>query len=252
MRTISLIFSALLLLFAGFGCEDCPPQPLETCGILPERPRVDLIVLIDASGSMQHAANTIDTAAAIAIDSALANCNTDLRVTWLGIDTTWVGTRFDSTHRQYITRVQGGPVPLAVDVPPLPFPSEAGAHAIEDLSRYADWRRGACRAILYISDEELDGSFPLADFANEDQAVADAIAAARANKVAVFTNFLNYQLRNAQIMDNYNDLANQTGGFNQVTATRAEVTTDLYLDLMPRVICNACAGCELSQLMPNN
>lgn len=250
MKFIKFFLLALFLPF--LACEPCEEFTLEVCGGTDGPPKVDLIVLIDASGSMGPAAATIDTVATAAIDSSLATCSTDLRVFYLGVHGTFPATRFDSTHKEFIEQAQGGVVPLASDVAPVGFTTELGAHAIEDLSRYAPWRDDACRAIFYISDEELDGSAPRNDYANEDAAVAQAIAAAQANEVTVFTNFINDQGLGQSILDNYDDLTTSTGGVNQVVATDAEVTTDLYLNLMPQVICNACKACELSQLMNDN
>ncbi|MEL7159282.1 MAG: hypothetical protein AAFN92_00880 [Bacteroidota bacterium] len=247
-----LKFSLPLILLFLFACEPCEELTLEVCGGSDGPPKVDLIVLIDASGSMSAAANVISNTAVAAIDSSLANCNTDLRVSFLGVEGTFNGTRFDTSHRDYIELAQGGVVPLASDVAPQGFLPELGAHAIEDLSRYAPWRNNACRAIFYISDEELDGIQPLGDFVNEDATVAQAIASAQANEVTVFTNFINDQNRGQSILDNYDDLTASTGGINSVVETDAEVTTQLYLSLFPQVICNACKACELRQVMNDN
>lgn len=235
-------------LFFFLGCETCPPVAMEPCGLTPERPQVDLIVLIDASGSMGPIASIASAAAVSALDSSQLDCETDLVVHYLGVDGVWSGTQFTTSHKQFIFTAQGGTVSLASDALPLGLGSELGAHAIEDLSVYAPWRPGACRAILYISDEELDGSIPLGDVANENAATADAIAAALGNQVTVFTNYILQNNRGPAVMQNYDDLAGQTGGFNQTTASTNDVNEDLYLDLMPRVVCNACNACVLGQL----
>ncbi|SEQ59279.1 hypothetical protein [Neolewinella agarilytica] len=244
----------LTLVFAFFflGCEPCDELTLEVCGGNEGPPMVDLIILIDQSSSMGTIANTISNAAVTALDSAKMECPTDLVTHFLAVDGTWLGTVFNTSHRQFIYTAQGTTVPLASDVVPVGYTTELGAHAIEDLSNFAPWREGACRAIFYISDEELDGSDPQGDFANETAATKDAIASAIANEVTVFTNFIDVQNLGASIMQNYDDLTGQTGGFNLVTPTRSAVTSQLYIDLMPQIVCNSCKACELSQLMNAN
>ncbi|MEM7575494.1 MAG: hypothetical protein AAF433_21500 [Bacteroidota bacterium] len=238
-------FSLFILVFLSFSCEDCDPIEMEVCGGPLGDPKVDLIVLIDASGSMGVVANTIDMAAQMAVQAALDTCPTDLNVTYLGVDGSWAGTVFNDSHRNYIYAAQGT-IPLAADAPHVGLPQEQGANAIEDLSNYAPWRENACRAIFYISDEELDSISPAGDFANEDAVTAAAITAAQANGVTVFTHYITQQGRAPQILQNYNDLTAQTGGFNLTTPTYAAVDQQLYLDLMPQIVCNSCQGCELA------
>ena len=243
MKTIHFLLLLCVALFF-YGCDDCDPIDMNPCGGPLSNPKVDLIVLIDASGSMGNVANTIDMAAQTAIQNALDSCPVDLSVTYLGVDGVWGGTVFNNDHRSYIFAAQGT-IPLAADAPHVGLPQEQGANAIEDLSQFAPWRDNACRAIFYISDEELDSVSPAGDFANEDAATAAAIAAAQANGVTVFTHYITEQGRGPQILQNYNDLTSQTAGFNLTTATYAAVDQQLYQNLMPRIICNSCNGCQL-------
>lgn len=232
-----------------YSCNDCDPLEVEICGGALGEPKIDLIVLIDASGSMGQVANTIDMAAQAAISAAQDSCPTDLAVHFFGVDGTWLGTRFDSTHRDYIYANQGV-IPLAGDAAPVGLQQEQGANAIEDLSQFAAWRDNACRAIFYISDEELDSVSPMGDFTNEDAATAAAILAAQNNGVTVFTHYITQQGRGPSILQNYNDLTAQTGGFNLTSATYAEVDVAFYQGIMPQIICNSCSGCELGIFMP--
>jgi hypothetical protein len=246
-----LKYLALVIALFFFGCERCDEPVLEVCGGNGP-PKVDLIILIDQSGSMGNIATTISNAAAVALDSAQVDCPTDLVTHFLAVDGTWAGTLFNTSHRQFIYTANGGIIPLASDIAPVGFASELGAHAVEDLSNFAPWRPGACRAIFYISDEELDGSSPRGDFANETAATAAAIASAIGNEVTVFTNFITANNLGASILQNYDDLTGQTGGINLLSPTYSSVTEDSYIDFMPQIVCNACKACELGQLMNGN
>ncbi|MBK9014997.1 MAG: hypothetical protein IPM82_13500 [Saprospiraceae bacterium] len=123
--------------------DDCP------CSGGGSTPKVDLIVLIDPSGSMSSFATDVSDAAKSAIDKAKDKCVSDLKVTYLGVDGATSGTIFTISHRDYITDLPGA-VPLAADVPPVGSLADQGANAIQDLSKYAEWRNGACRAIFTL------------------------------------------------------------------------------------------------------
>jgi hypothetical protein len=150
-------------------------------------PLVDLVVVIDSSVSMKDEAVALDAAVAAAIEGARSSCPSDLRVTYLGIEGTFRDTRFNETIRNYLTNtcqieesllrgrkrgtVTGGGA------------QEDGARAIEDLSRYFNWRTGAGRALFFLGDESLDGG-------NQDgkQDQGDIEAANVAIAVAIETN----------------------------------------------------------------
>ena len=144
----------------------------------PKGQMTDLIILIDTSGSMRTSAKAVSDAVSSAVTQANKSCEPDLRLIFLGVDGTWTTTKFTESHRGYITRLRGTGVSLAADKNKVGLKSEQGANAIEDLSKYADWRKGACRAIFYISDEELDSVSPRNDFANETAVTNAAIAEA--------------------------------------------------------------------------
>ncbi|AFL82014.1 hypothetical protein Aeqsu_2559 [Aequorivita sublithincola DSM 14238] len=213
--------------------------------------KTDLIVLIDTSGSMGTSANAISDAVSVAIEEAKNSCNPDLEITFLGVDGIWPGTVFTQSHRDYIVGLHGT-VPLAGDRPPSGYSTELGANAIEDLSKYAKWRKDACRAIFYISDEELDGSSPRNDFAQETAETNAAIASANANNVTVFAHHLTYQNLHVNILENYKDLCHDTGGEVYFSSTP---NMEEYIKLLTEVICNACGvdrckEADLSKIEP--
>lgn len=197
---------------------------------------IDLIVLIDTSGSVYSSARAVSDAVSLAIEDAISSCDPDLKITFLGVDGIWPGTAFAQSHRDYIYGLHGT-VPMAADRPPAGYKTEQGANAIEDLSKYAEWRDGACRAIFYISDEELDGNVPRKDFAHETAETNAAISEANANNVTVFAHHLTYQKLDPAILENYRDLCHKTGG--EVYFSNAP-SQDEYVKLLTEVICNSC------------
>lgn len=123
-------------------------------------PPVDLVIVIDTSPSMKDQAQALSNAAASAIAKAKSSCPSDLRVVWLGIEGTWKGTNFDQTLRAYLTqkkvpesKLRGRKKGEVADA----GAQEDAARAIEDISDYFDWRKGAARALFYLGDEALEG-----------------------------------------------------------------------------------------------
>lgn len=210
----------------------------------------DLVVLIDRSGSMSGAATSISNAAAAGIAKAKEECPSDLRVVWLAVDSSmpgttgagggWPGTNFTQSHEAYLNSI-GVAGPFFGDAPPaVSFPNEQGADAIADLARHFDWRKGACRAIFYISDTNLDADFFRT--ADDVAATTNAVNEATANDVTVFAHFISpFQTDNAAAtQQDYQDLCDQTGGTLYVGA----VDQDKYTELLKDAICNACGGCK--------
>ena len=62
-------------------------------------PVVDLVIMIDTSGSMDDNGEAISNVAERAVAAAQAKCPTDLRVSWFGVGETFAGTKFNSRHR---------------------------------------------------------------------------------------------------------------------------------------------------------
>jgi hypothetical protein len=208
---------------------------------------VDLVILIDASGSMEFVAKDVNAMSAAAIKEASAACPSDLRVTWLTVDSEnpgtsapgtggWAGTQFTQTHEQYLigTGVTG---PFFHNAPNVGSPySEQGADAIADVSRFFDWRKGACRAIFYISDTTLDAGYQ--QTSADTAAVANAITEANASHVTVFAHFVVPSVSDnpTGTQADYQALCMQTGG----TLYVGPANQGTYLELLKAAICDAC------------
>jgi hypothetical protein len=221
---------------------------------------VDLVVLIDSSGSMSGAAKAIADAAADAVKAASVECPSDLRVSWLTVDgakpganpagnlgditSSLAGTQFTQTHQQYLVGI-GVTGPFRQDDPQpagdTTYPGEEGADAIADLAKFYDWRPSACRAIFYVSDTALDG---LDQSAVDVAASANAGATAVANGVVIFAHKIDpgYPTGPA-VNQTYIDMCTTSGG----TAYIGPVAVDKYKELLKDAICRAC-GAECKEL----
>jgi hypothetical protein len=109
------------------------------CGGSGATKKVDLIILLDSSGSMKHPAEVIPAAAKEAIAMAARECPSDLRVAWLVVDgakpganppgdlgdisPTLAGTPFTQSHQQYL---QGIGVTGPFEQGRNPIPTRAG------------------------------------------------------------------------------------------------------------------------------
>ena len=231
MKTIKKItYLIAILLFTSCGKEECINLP---CGGSNTNPMVDLIILIDCSGSMSSVANDISNQADTAISLALQDCPSDLRVTWLGLDGTWIGTKFITNHKTYLT---------GLGVTPLPANNEQGAIAIQDLSNNFDWRPGSCRAIFYISDEPINSNFGQA---LDDSETIKGITEANNNSVTVSANFLG----NANFptyLANYQKITSETGG--QLFNSSNPLPANYYIqqNVFNSLVCNACNNCQIN------
>lgn len=235
-------------------------NPRCPCGD-PAESGVDLVVLVDASGSMSGAWAALGQAAEAAIKNAEEVCGVKPRVEWLGVDASDTGTQssqlpapFNQSHEEYL-RQQGAQPPFAADGDGIED-NEQGGKAIIDLARHFDWRPGACRSIFYASDEMLDSDSKTP--ADSRKAADAAIAAANAAGVRVFTHHVGTRRgqsvasQHPQIAQHYRDLAEKTGGAAHIGD---EPSAELYNDLLTQAICRACGepGCveaELPELVP--
>lgn len=217
---------------------------------------VDLVVLIDSSGSMVDAARAISAAAPAAFDLAAESCGAKAKVTYLFVDRSDSGSSagpfigiFTESHEQHLISA-GVPGPFGADGDG-PLDSEQGARAIVDLSTHFDWTEDYCRAILYISDEKLDSISKLTS--DSLAATNAAIAAANANDVSVFTHFV----ANASgtsvppgspnrptIAAHYQALSDQTGGQATIDGINPPdptvITEALYVGILSDAICGGC------------
>jgi hypothetical protein len=118
----------------------------------------DLVVVVGSSLSLRNEVVALNRAAESALEGFAAKSSTDLRTTWLGIEGTISGTRFDHRVRRYLLNECGvprnelrsrrrGQVPLS---------HSDSARSLEDLVRHFDWRYGARRAVLFLGDRGLD------------------------------------------------------------------------------------------------
>lgn len=154
---------------------------------------LDLVVVIDTSGSMSDESSDLSKDIDIAIQKALENCPSKLRVTFLGIEGTWDDTKFDQSASDYL-KVLG--VPESRLQARKPFKEADGrdhagnkedlCRAVIDLSKHFDWRDGARRAVFVLGDEGMEGGGGIltnaAKIKNDE-----AIAVAQQEKVKVYT-----------------------------------------------------------------
>lgn len=197
---------------------------------------VDLVVLIDTSGSLSPEYLAVDEAVKSAIDLAKRNCEVDLRIEFFGVNDIWAGTVFNQSHSSYLQGIHGASIFLkSLNSPGLS--SELGAKSIEDLSEHMDWREKACRAIFYISDEELSSVRPKDDYDYEDQATLEAIDTANNHNVSVFAHHITNLNQGPRIEQNYRDLCDQTGGKVFFSDT---VSVDDYTNMLAEIICKGC------------
>lgn len=203
--------------------------------------QVDLVIVIDTSGSMKSTAEAISAAIASAVDEAKSSCPSDLRVDYLGIEGTFENTKFDDTVRNYLTKKGVDPKLLKSRVRkslPGAGANEDGARAVEDVSEHYDWREGAERAIFVLQDESLDGGemvvTPAAIKANDN-----AIATALKHSVKVNT-YLGaphtpYPSKKDEedMIEEFERLASKTGGENFIhTSGMAN-----FKDVLKKTIC---------------
>lgn len=206
--------------------------------------KVDLVVLMDTSGSMSTKAQNISNIADKAIKEAQKKCPTDLRIEWFGVGGVWNGTKFITTHRNYINGLSLSPSPVFFsDTANLSVQGskEEGADACADIAKYFDWRDDACRAVLYISDEPLDQGSP--QNSGDDSATQNSIAICNSYNVSAFNHLVGgagFDTNTATIA-NYQDLSKLTGAKSTIGGLGTE---QQYNVLLQDVICNACGGCK--------
>lgn len=222
---------------------------------------VDLIVLLDSSGSMSGAAKAVSDAAEAAIAAAARECPSNLRVAYFVVDSTkagadpaghlgditalLAGTPFTQSHQQYLQSI-GAAGPFKQDEPQPPgdptYPGEEGADSISDLCNFYDWRPAACRSIFYISDTALDGYS-----AFYDAAATNATAAALANGVVLFAHKIpeGFAPDDAAREAAYDHMTDPTGG----STYHGPVDTAKYVELVKDAICRACGSeCKEAKL----
>lgn len=223
---------------------------------------VDLVILIDSSGSMASAAKAVAAAAKDALEEADKECPSDLRVTWLAVDGSktganpagdlgditihLAGTSFTQTHQQYLNSI-GSSGPFQQDAPQPAgdtyYPGEEGADAIADLANFYDWRPRACKSIFYISDTSLDA---LDHSAVDDAAATNAATVANAHGVILFAHKIDPGGPSGPAVNaSYTNMCAATGG----SAYIGPVDTEKYKFLIKEAICKACGSeCKTLEL----
>jgi hypothetical protein len=183
--------------------------------------KVDLVIVIDTSGSMKSTAEEISKAITGAVDEAKSSCPSDLRVDYLGIEGTFENTKFGETVRNYLTQKVGVDVALLKSRVRKSLAgagaNEDGARTVEDVSTHYDWREGAERAIFLLQDESLDAG-EMVVTAEAIKANDNAIATALQHGVKVntylgapHTPYASKQDEEAMI-EEFKRLAEKTGG----------------------------------------
>ncbi|GAB4533640.1 MAG: hypothetical protein Tsb0020_49470 [Haliangiales bacterium] len=169
-------------------------------------PAIDIAIAIDCSGSMQDEAQGLSDAAQAALDAAKRNCPADVRVLWFGVQGTWSNTKFERNIVDYLnTDCQVPKASIRVSG------NEDGARAVEDLSNHFDWRPGAGRVVFFLGDEALEQGGTSVDQA-DITATDTAIQAAKAAQVSVYTYLGTGGSDKADILQEYQQIANDTGG----------------------------------------
>jgi len=225
---------------------------------------VDLVVLIDSSGSMHSIANAISSAASDAFETAKERCEANANVTYLYLDQTYIGSDpnsnsfvgiFNTSHERHLIDNAGASGPFFGDSDNLPG-HEQGGEAIADIAKFNNWTPGNCRAILYISDERLDSSGRNGQPSQGSLDSANlAIAEANTNNVTIFSHFVDGTSgstitspnpQRADIASHYQAMSNQTGGHAQIDMTPTSITKELYVEIISRAICEGCGNSEAS------
>jgi hypothetical protein len=204
---------------------------------------VDLVVVIDTSGSMTDEAKDLSNAAEAAISAAAKSCPSDLRVKWFGIEGTWADTNFTQSHRDYLNNLG---VPDS-DIVCTPGDFEDGAAAIMDISDHFDWRPGASRTIFYLGDEALEGGNP--QNADDVTAANSAIAVAQSRNVKVFT-YAGTGVPSDTAAE-YARVASETGG---TSFTAPATNVGGFQAILEKIICasqdGGCGPVEIPPIKP--
>jgi hypothetical protein len=223
----------------GAGAATVSPAPVEVTVI----PQVDLVVVIDASGSMNDEATALSNAVGAAIEAAKTSCPSDLRVTYLGIEGIFQGTRFDRTVRNYLTTtakvadsaLRGRKTGTLADG----GAKEDGARAIEDVSLHFNWRSGAYRALFFLGDESLEGGNENAKQDQADiEAATRAIGVAKKAGVQVHTYLGTSTVKASvkkEIQSEYARVAKETSG----QAFTSQDAISGFTSLLQKVICGS-------------
>lgn len=210
---------------------------------------VDLVILVDSSGSMTLTWSAINDASEFLEDAIYDKCGAKSRITLLSLDRKNPGTGTSApagfqSHEDYISTY--GSFSGAFHTDDSTWDGEQGSKAIADVSKYFPWEEEACRSILYISDEWLDS------ISNGESASASsipiAVNAAISNNVTLFTHLVdstggsqNNPANHPAIANHYTNLAESTGGSAHIGDNPSK---ELYTSLISDVACNCGDSCK--------
>lgn len=218
---------------------------------------VDLVVIIDTSGSMSDEANSLSDAADTAIQAAQKRCVADLRVAWFGLEGTFPGTKFDTKLRDYLHSL--GVADVDIDHRLGSLGAEDGGAAIKDVCDHFDWRPDASRAIFFLGDEPLAGALPGNYWLDSEdiQAADDAIDAANNKSVKVYTyagtGIENYfdPSTGVRAEEEYSRVATATGG---LAYSAASGNISEFQQILEEIICSTsgglCGAVRLPEIRP--
>lgn len=220
-------------------------------------PQVDLVIVIDTSGSMSDEAANLSNVASEAINLAAQSCPSDLRVAWFGIEGAFPGTNFTTKLRDYLVGlgVADGDIKHRKVIDIGMDALEDGGRAIEDIAAHFDWRTNAKRVIFFLGDEPLEGGTP--QDADDVKAADDAITTANSSQVTVFTyagtGIENFEdaATGVKTVEEYERLATATGG---IAYSHAGVNIENFKQVLVEIICKssgaACGPARLPELRP--
>jgi hypothetical protein len=213
------------------SCDEKGPSCSCFAGDSSNKGDVDLVLLIDSSSTMRPRLPGIDKAVIAGFERAKEACKPNIRENWFWVDgpkggssgTSPLGSpvNFTQSHQQYLESLpQNVGVVYFQDLPEPTghYPGEEGADAIADIAKHYDWRPGACRSILYISDTTLEGHYSTE--ASNDFVVSRAIVEANSNNVTVFAHKIgngsgSTGLSPTIVFGDYVNLCSSTGGMQK-------------------------------------
>lgn len=227
-------------LCAANTCSNVADPGCVPCDVGAKCPPLDVVFVIDTSGSMQDEADALCSGIKDILNE-LAAQNIDVTATILGITETPLA--FSCLTGNVFTLL-GGDVPGSGATCPFPdglssFESWGPATAI--VAERFSWTAGSVRLIVPISDEgPCNGSKPdgCADPGDDRDAITNAASVAIANGVAVSP--ITGSGSDACVRGLAGDLASQTGG---ATVQSNDAPTDL-INAVARLVFDACVKAD--------
>jgi hypothetical protein len=219
---------------------------------------IDLVIVIDSSGSMQLEAQALSDAAEDAIARASKTClDAKPEVKWLGIEGTFPGTRFDTTLRDYLHGQNIADADIRHRGPADADPGglgEDGGRAIEDISDHFNWRPGAKRVILFLGDEPLEGGGQQDEL--DKQAADKAITAANNANATVHTyagtdiELYSDASTGVTTVSEYARVATSTGGIAYGHTDGIDDFDQVLIEILCASVSTNCGPVQLPEIRP--